>query len=226
MSWHTRLLPFIEQDALWRQALEDYAGDPIPFNQPFHRDLSTVVPLYGCPSTPGTSLVESYRGMAVGLTAYLGVEGTNLKRKDGVLFVNSGVRVADITDGTSNTLMVGERPPSPDNNWGWWYAGGGQFLTNLSGLVVFTDSGEMVLGMREKNYVQYPDVADCPPGPYAYGPGKAGNMCDLFHFWSLHPGGANFLFCDGSARLIPYGAADVMPALSTRAGGEAASLAD
>jgi len=33
---------------------------------------------------------------------------------------------ADIADGTSNTLMIGERPASPDFWYGWWYAGYGQ----------------------------------------------------------------------------------------------------
>jgi hypothetical protein len=37
--------------------------------------------------------------------------------------------MADITDGLSNTLMVGERPPSSDFQYGWWYAGAGQRFT-------------------------------------------------------------------------------------------------
>jgi prepilin-type N-terminal cleavage/methylation domain-containing protein/prepilin-type processing-associated H-X9-DG protein len=225
MSWHTRLLPFIEQEALWRQAVEDYAADPIPFNPPYHRDMSVILQLYACPSTAETLRTGTWEGMPVALTAYLGVEGVNLKRKDGVLFANSGVRFADVTDGTSNTLMVGERPPSPDDYWGWWYAGAGQFYVGPSGSVL-AGSMDMVLGMQEKNYRVWPDVVDCPAGPYGYGPGKIGNICDVFHFWSRHPGGANFLFADGSARFISYGDSSVMAALSTRAGGEAASLPD
>ncbi len=225
MGWHTRVLPFVEQEALWRQALEDYASQPDPFYPTTHRDLSVVLPLYACPTVAQTSAVQTWDGFVVALTAYLGVEGTDLRRNNGVLFRNSAVRLTDVTDGTSNTLMVGERPPSPDNFCGWWYAGMGQFLTGLGGLVG-TGSCDMVLGVRERNIMPVYSYASCPRGPYGYGPGQVSNVCDAFHFWSLHPGGANFLLADGSAHFIPYAAADVMPALSTRAGGEVASLAD
>jgi prepilin-type processing-associated H-X9-DG protein len=52
------------------------------------------------------------------------------------------------------------------------------------------------------------------------------DQCDLFHFWSLHPGGANFAFADGSVRFLTYAADDVLPALATRAGGEAVTVPD
>jgi prepilin-type processing-associated H-X9-DG protein len=45
-----------------------------------------------------------------------------------------------------------------------------------------------------------------------------------WHFWSLHHGGSNFLMADGSVHFIGYGAAGVLPALSTYQGGEVASL--
>jgi prepilin-type processing-associated H-X9-DG protein len=46
----------------------------------------------------------------------------------------------------------------------------------------------------------------------------------MFHFWSLHPGGANFALCDGSVRFLAYSADNVMPALASRAGGEAVEI--
>ena len=64
----------------------------------------------------------------------------------------------------------------------------------------------------------FPQV--CNIGPYQYGPGKLNNTCDDFHFWSLHSGGANFAFADGSVRFVTYSADPIMPALATRAGGE------
>jgi prepilin-type processing-associated H-X9-DG protein len=48
----------------------------------------------------------------------------------------------------------------------------------------------------------------------------------MFHFWSPHASGANFLFCDGSVHFLAYSAASILPALASRAGGEAISLPD
>ncbi len=129
--------------------------------------------------------------------------------------MGSKVRFADIVDGTSNTLLAGERPPSPDFWFGWWYAGAGE---------AGTGAGDMVLGARELNVNASTYTAACPVGPYSFKPGKIQEMCDVFHFWSLHDGGANFLFCDGSVRFLTYSADSILPALATRAGGEIVSL--
>jgi prepilin-type N-terminal cleavage/methylation domain-containing protein len=45
---------------------------------------------------------------------------------DGTLYWNSKVKFGDITDGLSNTLVAGERPPGATLDYGWWYAGAGQ----------------------------------------------------------------------------------------------------
>jgi prepilin-type processing-associated H-X9-DG protein len=65
-------------------------------------------------------------------------------------------------------------------------------------------------------------------GPYHFGPpgsikdanGVPQPVCDQFHFWSLHPGGANFVFADGSVHFLAYSADNVLPMMGTRAGGE------
>ena len=110
--------------------------------------------------------------------------------------------------------MVGERPSSPHLDFGWWYAGWGQMKTG---------SCDSVLGVHEINTSPFLDTI-CRPGASTFGPGALNNTCDMFHFWSLHPGGANFLFADGSARFLAYSAAPVLPVLATRAGGEVAEL--
>jgi prepilin-type processing-associated H-X9-DG protein len=122
--------------------------------------------------------------------------------------------MADISDGTSQTLFAGERPPSADFQFGWWYAGAGQ---------LFTGSADMVLGVHERNVLPLSIgyAYGCPPGPYSFGPGRMSNQCDMFHFWSPHNGGgANFLFADGSVHFLSYSAAPILPALATRSGGE------
>ena len=109
--------------------------------------------------------------------------------------------------------MIGERPPSPDFWLGWWYASG-----SVDG------SGDTALGVREFNGGTDPYTVACPKGPYNFRPGKVIEQCDAFHFWSLHSGGANFAFADGSVRFLTYSADSVLPALATRAGGEVVSL--
>lgn len=64
----------------------------------------------------------------------------------------------------------------------------------------------------------------CQNGPYLFQPGDLRNNCDSFHFWSTHPGGANFAFADGSVRFLSYSADPIMPALATRSGGETVEI--
>ena len=64
----------------------------------------------------------------------------------------------------------------------------------------------------------------CSKGPFHFVAGRADDLCSAFHFWSPHPGGANFAFCDGSVRFLSYSADPVMPALATRAGGETVNV--
>ena len=65
---------------------------------------------------------------------------------------------------------------------------------------------------------------ECRMAGTRFGPARAENPCDRYHLWSLHPGGANWLFADGSVRHPAYSARDTIPALATRAGGEAVAL--
>jgi len=215
MNWHVRLLPHLEQEPLWWQAVHAHQVEPDPYEAvgSLHpRDR--VMPIFECPADPrGGSHWVSEKGHRYALTMYLGVLGTEFSRSNGVLYLDSRVRLADITDGTSNTLMVGECPPSPSLLWGWWYTGCGQPVKA---------SGDAILGVREYNFST--SEPNCPVGPYAFGPGKLTNPCDVFHFWSLHSGGAHFVLADGCVRFVGYGAKDVMPALATRAGGEAVEV--
>lgn len=78
---------------------------------------------------------------------------------------------------------------------------------------------DMLLGVRERNYGAGP-ARRCPAGPYHFSAGALGRYCSVFHYWSLHSGGANFAFCDGSVRFLAYSANSMLSALASRAGGE------
>ncbi len=212
-GWTLDVLPYVEQQTLYDNARRAYRTNPVPFFNPPHTGLATVVPVFVCPSDPRatTPQVSRRTGHTVAFTCYLGVSGKDYKSKDGVLFQDSRLGLLAITDGTSNTLLLGERPPSHDFQFGWWYAGVGQRLTG---------SAEMILGVREANLQPITSGSPCGPGNYPFRPSRFDDPCGMFHFWSPHPGGANFALADGSVRFVSYSANDVLPALASRAGGE------
>ena len=235
-SWMARLLRYMEQDNMWRQA-DAFArygsGQYNPWAPGFdpttgkrvlsNPALYTPMPMYQCPSDERTLIAIYAAGdlgnVTVAFTEFLGVNGLAIRPTtpadellyEGLFYPGSHVRFAEITDGLSNTLAVGERPPSKDLLYGWWFAGAGQ-AGGGSG------SCDVVLGVQELNH----EGINCAPGPYHFGPGDVNNNCDQFHFWSLHPGGAHFLLADGSTQFFAYSVSpDILSAMATRAGGEA-----
>ena len=213
LTWQARLLPYLEQDAVWRELESDYKVRPQFWRQRRHRGIGRTIPTLLCPAEPLTIAVVTPEGEAVGFTHYLGVSGTSGIGNDGVLYLDSKTRPAEITDGLSSTLAVGERPPSADLRFGWWYAGVGQR---------FDGSADSVLSVRE--FVSTFRAPTCRGRDEGFRPGRQADLCDAFHFHSNHRGGANFAFADGSVRFLRYEAASVLPALATRAGGEAVAV--
>jgi prepilin-type processing-associated H-X9-DG protein len=209
MTWLVRLLPFVEQPVVWEEAQSDFQRAPNfeEFNK--HRGGSRTISLFHCPSEPFVKDVVWPENVEMGFTHYLGVSGTNGWTEDGCLFGESRVRFAEITDGLGNTLLVGERPPSTDKRFGWWYAGAGQ---------AGNGSADSHLGVRE--LVATFRAPMCRGMKQVFKSGVRRNMCDTFHFWSNHPGGAHFLFADGSVRFVVYTADAILPALATRSRGE------
>jgi prepilin-type N-terminal cleavage/methylation domain-containing protein/prepilin-type processing-associated H-X9-DG protein len=213
LNWHGRLLPFIEQGALWERTQRAYSLDRDHINVPPHDGLVTPIRLYSCPADGRRTRPNEPPENTPATTSYLGVAGTNQFKRDGLFFVDSRVRFADITDGTSYTLMVGERPPSLDLRYGRWYGGWGPWGV-----------GNAFLGVRETDIDD--GLRGCRGGPFQFQRGRLEDPCSAWHFWSLHAGGANFLAADGSVHYLPYSAASLLPAVSTRAGGEIAVWPD
>jgi len=222
LSWQALILPQIEQSPLWDISVQACQVEVFPFRNPPHTGYATVIGLYVCPSDARLrSPLHHSSGDEAAFTSYLGVAGfvdiRALSFKAGLLGVpqSTGPRMTDITDGTSQTVMVGERPPPQSLQAGRWYGA-------IPNSFQLTDPGPDV-GMPADSPQASSDL-ECRLAGTRYGPGRLENPCDRYHFWSLHPTGANWLFADGSVRFLPYTARDIIPALATRAGGEAIAM--
>ena len=206
-GWMSRILPYMEQKPLYEQV--NWAA--WPWQHPIYE---TTLPIYWCDSDPRTSMVINYGGDLVALTEYMGVSGTDQFAQDGILYVNSRVSPRMISDGTSNTLLVGERPPSVDDVYGWWFAGSGQAPMNFG-------ATDVVLGTNEV-------TGSSPAGARDFfRPGSINDPANAhrFHYWSQHDGGSNFLFADGSVHFVTYDIGQtIFNALGTRAGGESITM--
>jgi prepilin-type N-terminal cleavage/methylation domain-containing protein/prepilin-type processing-associated H-X9-DG protein len=218
-SFLAMILPFVEQDNLYRQGnipRTSYASSGV---------AAIPVKIYRCPSDPGYGLgpqVENTiytNDLPVALASYKGVMGSNYAwggyynpstgptttpgwgttdpwaNGDGI-FPACGYlrprRFADITDGTSNTFLVGE------DYWDVNSDGGYSWASTVGATAV------CAIPLNHK--------------PVA-------GWTDMYGFRSRHPGGANFAFADGSVHFVTDSIAlGTYRALGTMQGGEVASL--
>jgi prepilin-type N-terminal cleavage/methylation domain-containing protein/prepilin-type processing-associated H-X9-DG protein len=194
-----------------------------------------VVPVLICPSDVLPMSVHhlvldgDYAWMSgiYGLASYGGSGGTRSfggtetppPSEDGVFYIESRVRLTDITDGSAKTLLVGERShddPEYDRltaeldpamgplaSWGAWAAA---YNAN-------TAQADLLLSAAVPLNYRVP-----------LGSGEADWTWEenrLCAFGSEHPGGANFAIADGSVRFVADSIAlEVLQALSTREGDE------
>lgn len=204
-SWSLRIVPYMEGINIYNQFRISSNSADWPWWQygpGGGRALNgTRHPIFHCPSDPRGKLewVEptNPREVAV-ITDYLGVTGENQFRQaggqDGMLFVNSSVRLAQVSDGTSNTLMIGERPPNNNMEFGWQWAGAGESP--------YFGTTDVVIGVTERNAAGSANVKNY------FRRGTIQDPTDehKWHFWSLHPNGGNWALADGSVRFITYNA--------------------
>ncbi len=215
-GWQLQLLPGLEQQTLWNPCYAYLQANP-------GNTFTNAFPACGyplasfiCPSNPRATIAP-YDGVNYELTSYQGCAGTTSgpPSRDGILYCNSQVTFVGITDGTSNTIAVGERPCTGDLYWGWGFS--------ESGFSGYGD-GDTVLGSKDFAMAlaagdAATNVGLLPP----LQPNDTGEL-EVAHYWSFHPGGANFLYCDGSVHFLAYSANSVFPYLCTRSGGEVFTL--
>ena len=215
-AWSAMLLEFIDQpsspNVKWAATAKAVSTPmPVPNTGAMRIDHASNVKLrersislFLCPTDPSEKLFMLRTGpgadmFQVARANYAGVFGaaaiqSNPSAGDGVFFRNSRTRFADIRDGQSNTLMVGERAPRQP--------GPSQGSATWVGAVPGADrSMARVVGRA----------------------GRVPNdvLGDFADFGSWHPFGANFVMADGSVRMISDEIDQATyHALATRAGGE------
>jgi len=207
----TLLLPFIEQDNIRRV----YDINLAPTAAPNNTVTMLPVKIYICPSMiPPPAPPAAYSSHYASYAACIGKQYAfgPATADDGILvryLTNSGVRMTDITDGTSSTLVFGEmgyqlkdylfssgtyagQVRGGNTSWAFGYAGYG-FGSTLNRLNLKTFAPTL----RDGGFTA---------------------------FRSDHTGGANFLYGDGSIRFMRDGIdLRIYQALSTRSTGEVIS---
>lgn len=156
---------------------------------------------------------------AYGFTWYVGVYPSPGREFDGILVDDSKQKKAftvapeSVNDGMSNTILLTERPPPADGQWGWW-----------DSACCIQDGLSPALG--DNKIYSSSNFGKCP-NPAVYKPGNVQDNCAFNGIWSFHSNGSHFCMGDGSIRSIPYAAATqaadgvtLLEALASRSGGE------
>jgi prepilin-type N-terminal cleavage/methylation domain-containing protein/prepilin-type processing-associated H-X9-DG protein len=178
ISWTVQVLPYIEQITIYRninQKLGVYATE--------NREPRTVrIASFLCPSDAldqsmkepdNLSAESSYAG------CYHSVEAPIDSDNNGVLFLNSRIRYNQILDGSSNTILLGEKIALA-NDLGW-----------MSGTrATLRNTEAFTLPKRTRRGVMIEEEVD---------------KKTVGGFGSFHSAGANFVFADGSVRFLSEG---------------------
>ena len=215
-GWGSLLLPQLEQSALYNQINYSFGIEhPLNIALRLHK-----LPTFLCPSdnAPDRWQVEN-RDLASGAflanicevapSNYIGMFGTFEPGVggDGVLFRNQSLSFQSITDGTSSTLLVGERG---------FRLGQATWTGAVTGAVIMPDGSDGV-GTGPPESASSLILGHSGDG---FSPGE--RRSHVNQFYSEHQGGVHFLFVDGHISFINTSTEyRVYQALTTRAGGEA-----
>jgi prepilin-type N-terminal cleavage/methylation domain-containing protein/prepilin-type processing-associated H-X9-DG protein len=217
-GWAAVSLPHIEESPLWMSI--DFRQ---PIESPDNVARKELLPSLLCPSNPLSEStwpaeIRDSAGNPVGLIcdvafgAYVGMMGSTdtSPNGDGLFFRNSHVRLREITDGSSQTIAIGERA---------YRLGEATWVGAVTGASLFPDDDEGEIAVPHLKpssamVLSHAGLGNTPNSPTS----------EINQFYSLHNGGVNFVFADGHvafvAETIDYQA---YRALATRAGGEVPS---
>jgi prepilin-type N-terminal cleavage/methylation domain-containing protein/prepilin-type processing-associated H-X9-DG protein len=239
-SFRTLILPQVEQTVLYNAVNFSYLYSPfgtadvrsIPVNSTV---AATLVATYVCPAdrlgalgisglgaaNTGVIVPDAHYQASVGTKFVDGAVSppwpppypSSSGSDDGAMNEFRAVRLSQITDGLSNTVLLGE------------YGRGPTSLGSSNWFAAWTDRVQRItsVGINRRYTPPLPSAANMPDSENAplYGPQS------ILGFGSWHPDGANLAFCDGSVRFLKSSTdLGVLTALGSRAGGEVVSASD
>jgi len=200
-TWAILVLPHLDSGTLYGTYQPDLLSDA-PANQALRE---TLVPSYLCPTDIGQDVLFEPR---FGITYQRGNYGANFGAGSwgmddwqnpeyrGVMNQNVGLRHSEITDGSSNTVMVGElqvQPSLRDNRGVWAFHAAGSASLGL-------DCDTQCRGINDDSASDW--IPFCDPLPNGLSCTFQNNVDSNAGPRSRHAGGAHLLFGDGSARFV------------------------
>ena len=247
-SWMVYILPFLDQGPLYSKW--DFAGGNSGFvngtNGPLVNNLNLVA--YRCPSSTVAQFANSWNGWTKMNVSYTGIAGSAVtpggtgnyptgccngaggySSDSGILYADSRVTMVGITDGTSNTWIVGEQSNHLlDANRSPVTGGYNSGVGNSSGIYGWT----MGAAIGNQSVAAWGDgrAFNCTAVRYQINQigfansGASGTGNDVgqnFPLSSNHTGGVNMLFADGTVHFASNSMSlPTISGLSTRAGTE------
>ena len=237
VGWIPRLLPFVEQNALYNEINFD-KGVYDPENR--EAWLSKTPAVFCCPSDGNawySQKSSNHPKSANYMACHGGTETPIDADNDGVFFLNSKLRSRDIPDGTSNTIFFGESVilhdnrimQNPPDTWGRGSqtiilpndAEGQQYVYGSLGWMSGTpgtirntgnppnvyvgpfSNWEMPHQLIERLKMETNDPDAKPVFPAETWTEELPGQFMVGGFGSYHtPGGANFIFGDGSGKFL------------------------
>jgi prepilin-type processing-associated H-X9-DG protein len=212
-GWPAKILPQMEQENLFRafdftvpayaSAWRESNANPPPANPPTRGPAGNTRNRVPCQSTPNSFICPSavhpnplpeFKDYAMNASSIPSCCPERNGPKNGMGWVDSDVRIADVTDGTSNTIYLTESSSYKNQSWIPRNTGFNQFV-----------------------WVHHPSQGYSD----AVTPMNSPNTFNNRNPESGHTGGCNFAFVDGHVAFIPN-SVDMTSyrAMFTRAGGE------
>ncbi|MCA9193220.1 MAG: DUF1559 domain-containing protein [Planctomycetales bacterium] len=206
-GWHVLLMPFIEQTNLYQQlnvsqmSLADYLASITPAQRKVM--LEQEISVFRCPSDAGDATAKSARhwgggwgaqqgghgSWQSGLTNYVSSRGTrnnpqSVRDTFGMMMEPMSIKISGVIDGTSNTFFIGERDSLYGRSATW--------------PGVRNPNGNGMRGIYMNTAIVRPPLNSTDP-PNAWSSNSQGAGAG---FSSLHTGGAQFVYVDGSVHFV------------------------